>query len=290
MPYAFSRACAQSRKELAKLKAHRDAKAEQKPPHTPTVNTPAAKPKDEEAEESPSSLDEGATPAQRKIHGNLKQLLRTVDKQGQKLDEGFADTAEHHAEFKSHAAESNAEYQAAKDHRDKEEERFNQAQLADAEKELIEKAEKVKQLKENQAKEKRAKEEKEAADMQLKTSIQTELKATEVRQRSAMKSLNNDQTKLVMEGVDAKYAKGEDELDRAFNEGVDAGMEHEAKTEKERKGAAMAKRLGGSSKVLSMAANFENTMATNSTAPPPVPPPVPAAKPRRAARFANDKN
>jgi hypothetical protein len=35
-----------------------------------------------------------------------------------------------------------------------------------------------------------------------------------------------------------------------------------------------------------MAANFENTMATNSTAPPPMPPPVAAAKPRRAARFA----
>ena len=33
----------------------------------------------------------------------------------------------------------------------------------------------------------------------------------------------------------------EEELDKAFSEGVDAGMEHEVKAEKERKDAAMAK-------------------------------------------------
>ena len=237
------RSCVQSRDELAKLKAHREAKAVEPPPHEEGGVTPVAKgkAKDVAHEESPSSLGEDATPAQKKIYSQVKQLnlaaelqSQTLSIHGQQLAEGFAKAAEHHSQ-------SEAEYLAAQAHREQEDARYHQAQLAEAEKELEEKAEKLKRLKEEQAKEKRTKDEKKVAEERLLTTMVGELKISEVRQRSAMKSINNDQTKQVLEGVEVLHAKGEVELDKAFSEGVDAGMEHEAKAEKERKEAAMAK-------------------------------------------------
>jgi hypothetical protein len=138
-------------------------------------------------------------------------------------------------------AEAHQERVKAQDHRDKlEEQRLDDKQAA-AEQQLNE-------VLAEQAKTKAAKEAKNEALKaeqlkmeQLKASMTAEFKASEARQRSAIKSVSNDNCKIITTAIAETFHKGEEELNATFDSGVDAGIAHEAQAEKARKEAAMAK-------------------------------------------------
>lgn len=202
-------------------------------------------------------------------------------------------------------AEAHSEHEKAQEHRDRLDEQRLDDKIAAAEQQLNkELAEKAKAKAEKEAKKEALKEEALKAK-QLEASLAAEIKASEARQRSAVKSIGNDNLNLLTTTIVETFQKGEAELDMTFDSGVDAGIAHEAQAEKARREAAMAKvtlhgratrpspnlPLGcirmqclvthvlyschhmpqcatqrlGKSKVLEMAAEIENSTAKNTT-------------------------